>query len=218
MGLLYRAGGGNEPRYPYFSHSPLERSDMDSESSAVAGRARRVVKRTTSRAVLITVLGLTGCSPLGPSSEVPDVQGQWRGTYLAPSCSEFLSAVGVFCGVFNEGGSVTLILNQSGPALTGTLEIGTLEMGSASLAVTGSVGSDKLVVLAGTGTLIEGTTVRLNTWRTAVHGAALAGIFTFTVVTGPPATSGLGSVTVSAPLREMVKSSLNSRLSRLMSS
>lgn len=155
-------------------------------------------------ALLALALGTwSGCnSPTTPSpAQIPNIQGQWRGTYVVQSCSETGSSIGVACRTLGSGsGGLTLTLTQSGTSVQGTLGIGAI-----NVQVSGSVDANGVLTLAGQGTVTTGTTINLNTWRTSASGSAMSGTFTFTVLAGPPAVSQVGSVTVGAALQGVTK-------------
>ena len=161
------------------------------------------MKRTTLLVFVSVLAGCSGKSPSSPSAQIPNVQGQWSGSYVTQSCLETGSAAGAFCSSGRGGGgsgALTLTLTQSESTLTGTLRLGSFTMPT-----NGSVNAGGVVVLAGSGTLVDGFISTLDTWRTTVAGNTMSGTFGFTIVGGPPAVSTPGTATVSAALQGVTK-------------
>lgn len=148
--------------------------------------------------VLLCAVLLAGCSssptrPTPPTAVVtiPTLSGQWTGSYTITNCTQTgAAALTSFCASIGGGGSHAFTPVQSGGNLTGTLGIGTF-----NLPVSGSVGTDRIVALSGSGPLVAGVTITLNAWRATLTGSSMAGTMTFTIVSDPP---NIGSATVSA--------------------
>lgn len=129
-----------------------------------------------------------GNSPTAPTPPpIPQLTGQYTGTFTVASCVESGAAVGSnFCANLGSSGLHSFTPSQSGSALTGTIGIGTI-----TVPVTGNVGSDQVVALSGSGPLANVATLTLNTWRGTLAGTALNGSMTFTVLTVTPAGSAV---------------------------
>lgn len=127
-------------------------------------------------------------SPTAPTSTTPIITGQWTGSYAVASCTE--NAPG-FCAALGSGGGMVFTPNQSGTAITGTLGIGAF-----NIPVSGSIGPDRAVVLAGSGPVASGATLTLTTWRTLITGSTMTGPLTYSMVLG----SNLANVTANATL------------------
>lgn len=162
--------------------------------------------RCRSALVLASIVAACGCggsssTPTAPTTivvaaapptpAVPSISGQWTGTYTVGSCSESGSAFGSgFCSSLGRGGGLVFTPSQSGGTVTGTLGVGGF-----NIPVSGSLGTDNVLVLAGGGTVTTYTTLTLNAWRSTLAGATMSGAFTYTIVSSQ---FGLGSVVVTA--------------------
>ena len=83
---------------------------------------------------------------------------------------------------------------QSGNNLTGTLSLGAFS----PIPVSGTVGSDNVAVLAGSGPIQLNATLALTTWRGTVVGNSLTGTLQYTITTSAPIGTGTvsGSFTI----------------------
>jgi hypothetical protein len=73
------------------------------------------------------------------------------------------------------GGSLFLTPSPTGGNFTGQLGIGVF-----SIPISGSVGSDNVVTLAGSGP-VSFATLTVNAWRAVLSGSTMAGTMTFSV-------------------------------------
>jgi hypothetical protein len=80
---------------------------------------------------------------------------------------------------------------QSGSNLSGTLSLGSFS----PIPVSGTVGADNSVVLAGSGPIQLNATLALTTWRGTVAGNSIAGTFQYTITTSAPIGTGTVSGT-----------------------
>jgi hypothetical protein len=146
---------------------------------------------------LALVLALGACaggsSPTAPTAVFPSLGGQWTGSYVVASCTD----IGIFvgsCVAFERGGVLTLTLSQSGGTVTGTMTFG-----GVSIPVSGTIGTDAVLSLTGSGSIGKTTTLTLNAWRFTVAGSSMSGPLTFTLFGTDPETAGAsGSLAVSA--------------------
>lgn len=153
---------------------------------------------------LLAVLLLFGCAdggqsptPTAPTQRIRSYQGVWQGAWLRQSCSEN-GASGAACASLPTTGSLRLTISQAGANVTGTLELG-----SYVVAVSGVVGVDGALSLAGQGNA-GGVTVSVTNWRTSAAATSMGGTFTYSLVT--PGFQ-FGSATVNAGLQNVTKTS-----------
>lgn len=134
-------------------------------------------------ALLLALVVLAGCSsPTAPTPPVtvqpppiPSIAGQWTGTYSVLTCIATGSGSAGACQALGTLGALTLTPNQSGPNVSATLGIGIF-----SVPVTGTVGADNVVVLAGSGP-VSFATLTVNTWRAVLNGSTMSGTMQYTV-------------------------------------
>jgi hypothetical protein len=144
-------------------------------------------------AIALSVIGCGASSPTAPTPAIPMLTGQWLGSYTITACTENGAAAG-FCASVGRGGTHSYTPTQAGSNLSGTLGIGTF-----TLPVTGNVGTDNVVVLSGSGQIVQGATLTLNTWRAVVSGSSMTGTMVFTIASDPP-NIGLATVTATTGL------------------
>lgn len=134
-----------------------------------------IMRRFPRLAVYLVTAATIACgsSPTAPSPP-PSINGQWTGAYHVTGCTEPTPPTGL-CASLGSGGSLTLTPSQTGGNFTGQLGIGVF-----SIPVTGSVGTDSVVTLAGTGP-VSFATLTVNTWRAVLSGATMTGTMTFSV-------------------------------------
>lgn len=144
-------------------------------------------------AILVTALTVSACSgsssPTAPTPP-PNVLGAWSGTYLVSTCTETGSAIGTaVCANIRPGGSLSYTPTQTGSTLGGNVGIG-----SFIVPVSGSVGTDNVVTLAGTGEM-SGFSITINSFRSTLGSPnQMTGTMTFTILVSAP----LGTATVQA--------------------
>jgi len=134
-------------------------------------------------------------SPTAPTPQPPtSLLGAWLGNYFVSSCNETGSAIGTgFCTNLGIGGRLSYTPTQTGSTLGGNLT-----MGAFTLPVSGSVTTDNVVSLSGSGEVVSGATLSLNAFRATVSGNAMTGTMTFTILVGIPL--GAGTVTATTSL------------------
>lgn len=145
------------------------------------------------------LLAACGSSPTAPSQPptptIPNVAGQWTGQYTINSCTESGSAIGSgYCQSLQSlggGGAHTFTPTQTGSTLSGPLGFGGMGF---TIPVTGTVGTDAVVTLTGSGPLEEVFILTVTEWRGMVVGNSLTGTMTFNVATGSP----IGAALISA--------------------
>lgn len=143
-------------------------------------------------AMLSTMIACGGSAPTAPTPPptIPQVTGQFAGTYRIDSCTESGAAGSSgFCAALANGGGHVFTPQQSGANLTGTLGFGGF-----SIPVTGSVGADSVIVLSGNGQIVPGAILTLQTWRGTLTGNTIAGTLQYVIATTDP----FGSATVRA--------------------
>lgn len=136
------------------------------------------------------VLSACGSSPTAPTPPppLPHLSGQYTGILTITSCVESGAAVGSnFCANLGSTSNHSFTPTQSGTAVSGTIGIGTI-----TVTVTGNVGTDQIVSVAGSGPIATVATLNLTTWRGTVSGVSITGTTTFTILTVTPP----GSATV----------------------
>ena len=126
-------------------------------------------------AVYVVLLAACGSSPTAPSP--PSISGQWTGAYRVSTCTEPVPPTGL-CAALGGGGDMTLTPSQSGSNFTGLLTMGVF-----GIPVSGNVGADNVVTLAGSGP-ISTATLTVTAWRAILSGASMTGTMTFTVFGG----------------------------------
>lgn len=139
-----------------------------------------------------TILATLACGSSSPTAPTPppSLLGAWSGTYLVSSCTETGSAIGTaVCANIRPGGSLSYTPTQTGATLGGNVGIG-----SFIVPVSGSVGTDNVVSLAGTGEM-SGFSVTINSFRSTLGSPnQMTGTITFTILVASP----LGTATVQA--------------------
>lgn len=128
-------------------------------------------------------------TPVAPTPVIPQITGQWTGTYTVTSCNEQGSAIGGgFCNALGRGGGHTFTPTQAAASVSGTLGIGGF-----NIPVSGNVDANGVVSLSGSGPVAQGFQLNLNRWQATIAGSSMSGTMTYTVqsVSAP-----LGSVTV----------------------
>lgn len=133
-----------------------------------------------------------GSSPTAPTPtpQPPSILGQWSGGYTVQTCTETGAASGSgFCQQLGVGGGLTFTPQQAGSNLTGLLGIGSFT----PISITGTVGSDQVVALQGSGPIQFGATLSLNAFRSTVSGNTMTGTMTHTISTTQP---GIGAAVV----------------------
>jgi hypothetical protein len=123
---------------------------------------------------LAVLLTACGSSPTSPTPQSPSITGQWTGTYRVTTCTEPQPPTGL-CQSLGGGGSHTLTPSQNGGSFTGQLGLGTF-----AIPVSGNVGADQVVTLAGSGP-VSTATLTVNTWRAVIAGTTMTGTMTFSV-------------------------------------
>lgn len=132
-----------------------------------------------------------GDTPTAPTPVLPTLAGAYTGTYTTTSCVEQGAAIGSgFCAAVGQGGNHGYTPTQSGSTLGGSIYIGGI-----TLPVTGNVGTDQIVHLSGTGTVTQGASINVTTWRGTLSGAQLSGNFQFTIATTDPPGTGIVQAT-----------------------
>jgi hypothetical protein len=133
-------------------------------------------RKTAMRRSAILLLFVAGCgsSPTAPTPTIPTISGQWTGSYQVTGCIEPNPPTGL-CASLGSGGSHTLTPSQSGGNFTGQLGIGVF-----AIPISGSVGADNVVTLAGSGP-VSFATLTVNTWRAVIAGTTMSGTMTFSV-------------------------------------
>jgi hypothetical protein len=133
-------------------------------------------RKTAMRCSAVLLLFVAGCgsSPTAPTPTIPTIGGQWTGAYQVTSCAEPNPPTGL-CASLGGGGSLFLTPSQTGGNFTGQLGIGVF-----SIPISGSVGSDNVVTLAGSGP-VSFATLTVNAWRAVLSGSTMAGTMTFSV-------------------------------------
>ena len=126
----------------------------------------------------------TAPTPVGTTSTQPaSIIGQWTGTYRVTSCVESGSAAGSgFCSSLGQGGGLTLTPQQTGQNVSGNMGIG----GYSPIPVTGTVGTDNVVALSGSGPIQLNASLSLTTWRGTLSGSSIAGNLGYTITTAAP--------------------------------
>ena len=152
-------------------------------------------------AVYLVLAAVTACgssTPTAPSpksqvpSPPPSILGQWSGGYTTRSCQEMGAAVGSgFCQFVGIGGGLVLTPQQTGSAVSGTLSIG----GLSPIPITGSLGTDAVLALQGSGPIQFDATLALVSFRGILSGQQINGTLSYTVSTPAP---NLGSAVVTA--------------------
>jgi len=138
-----------------------------------------------------------------PTPVIPNVQGQWTGEYQIASCNNtgVFATSPPFCNTFNVGSvwPVRLTLTQTGTQLSGTLELG-----AATMQVSGPIGSSGQLLLTGTGSIVQGGVtfnVSLANWNTTVAGTSMSGGWGINWTT----TFGTGNAATSNTIRTVTK-------------
>ena len=132
------------------------------------------IMRSMAVYILIATTIACGSSPTAPTPSIPTISGQWAGSYQVTSCIEPSPPTGL-CASLGSGGALNLTPSQSGGNFTGQLGIGVF-----SIPISGSVGADNVVTLAGSGP-VSFATLTVNTWRAVISGTAMSGTMTFSV-------------------------------------
>jgi hypothetical protein len=129
-----------------------------------------------------------GSSPTAPSPQPPNLLGQWTGGYTLSSCQETGAASGSgFCAQLGSGSVLVFTPQQTGSTLSGNLSIGAFS----PIPVTGTVGTDTVVALSGSGPIQLGASLALTQFRGTVNGS-ISGTLQYTITTSVP----IGSATV----------------------
>ena len=134
----------------------------------------RVFARVAVYLCVAFVGGCGGGSPVAPSANIPNINGQWTGAYTVIACTE-TSPVGACSGIA-RGGPHSLTPSQNAGSFTGQLGVGVF-----SVPVSGSVDAAGVVTLAGSGP-VSFATLTINTWRAVMTGSSMTGTMTYTVV------------------------------------
>lgn len=155
----------------------------------------------------LVALTLAGCgsSPTAPSAPtpppIPTVQGQWTGDYQISSCTSTGTFFASFCSTFSVGAvfPITLVLNQSGQAVSGTATLG-----GVNVPVTGTITTAGRVLLNGNASVASsGSVVQLqvSNWDTGVSGTSMSGGWSTLWTT----TAASGSATTGQTIRVLTK-------------
>ena len=124
----------------------------------------------------LLVLALSGCggSPKAEPTPTSLFAGQWAGSWNKQLCSDFSGSS--FCPSAGSGGPLTLVLNQSGATLQGTVSVG-----SYHAAVSGSVpAAMQQLRLMGSGSSPAGS-LSFNEWNSTLSGATMTGGVLFSI-------------------------------------
>ena len=143
---------------------------------------------------LVLSLFVAGCGSSSPTAPTPppSILGQWTGGYTTRSCQEQGAAIGSgFCTAIGIGGGLILTPQQNGSAVTGTMSIGAF----IPIPITGSVGTDRVVALQGSGPIQFDATLALVSFRGTLAGQQINGTLSYTISTPAP---NLGSAVVMA--------------------
>ena len=146
---------------------------------------------------LTLVCAACGGSPTSPSGN--GFQGVWEGSWRVTSCSETGGAVGVGCASTPTSGALRVTLTQTGTEVQGTVEFGSVVIGSS-----GFVTANGTLSLTGTGRIggeAPGT-FTISNWSTSRSGNTMTGSFTLRFVADNPA---LGSQTLQLSLQNVSK-------------
>lgn len=145
--------------------------------------------------VAVYLMGVAACSssPTSPTPPpLPQVTGQYSGTYTVTRCTESGAALGSgFCAAV-PGGLMVFTPQQTGSTITGTLAFG-----GSNISVTGSIDAAGLVVLTGGGPIQFDSTLTLSSWRGTLSGNTMTGTTLFTIATAAP----IGSANMDATFR-----------------
>jgi hypothetical protein len=155
--------------------------------------------RSAQLALLALTLALAACggSPTSPSGA--GFQGTWEGSWQRTSCSDTVGGAG--CSATPTSGALRATLTQTGTEAQGTVEFGSVLIGSS-----GVVNSSGTLSLTGA-THIQGSapgTFTLSNWSTSRSGNSMTGNFTITFVADNPA---FGSQTLQLSLQNVTKTS-----------
>jgi hypothetical protein len=126
-------------------------------------------------------LGISACgSPTEPS--VPNVQGFWRGTWVADACTgtSRVTSDGVltsFCDQTAGFGSFNLRVTQSDRALRAFIYVCGQEINE----VTGLVAADGTITLSGQGVALRYDAMTLSSFKATTSGTLMTGTFACTV-------------------------------------
>lgn len=137
----------------------------------------------------VLTLMLAACS--SPTAPTPPLSllGSWTGHYTVTSCTETGSAIGTsFCANVGSGGLLIYAPTQTGTTIGGNLSLGTF-----SLPVSGNLDQNR-VTLGGSGEVVSGATLTLNSFQSTVSGNTMTGTLAFTILVGAP----VGAATVQA--------------------
>lgn len=172
---------------------------------------------TVAGAAVCLILAACGSkSPASPSPTVPDVQGQYVGTYLVAACSDdgFLAATCL--GQTGRVGQVRLNLSQAQTAVSGSIELSGGPIGTSG-AFQGSVtvgGSLTGAATLGTFMILGVSQVNeIAAWNTTFSAGALSGSFMLVSRTASPS----GSRTITASIQGLVRVSASGTVGGLWS-
>jgi uncharacterized protein YceK len=147
---------------------------------------------------------LSGCgdnTQMAPTPVIPIVQGVWTGDYQIANCIEQGASGSCSATGFGVGRvlPIRLALNQNGPQLSGTAELGSI-----SIPVTGTINSAGAITLGGSGvTSFNGfpTTSTIVNWSSTASGSSMTGQWRTTIApTGLP-----GSIILDSNIRVLTK-------------
>ena len=116
---------------------------------------------------------LTGADPVSP---IPDVEGQWRGTFTTTACTVSSAALQGFCAVVFSTDPVpfVLALAQFEDEL-----VGSFQLGDALVPMSGTIDEAGRIRLSGSASAVFGgagtMTLTLLDWDTTASGASLTG-------------------------------------------